>query len=384
MERLFCLSLDFRGTPVEERATAWEDERALRRFVEEGRVLEALPLHTCNRAELFLVVQGEDCPSELERPGANRYEGPEAARHLLRVLLGLESIALGEEFVVHQVRDSYEKHRDELCGRVLHRLFQRALGLAASLRQTYHPGRAPSIPWLMVQEMKAGEGWESCHSLVVGSGVMGQEVLRILRALGRETTLTNRTAERGRSRARELGAHWLPWEDWKLGLPHFRNVFLCTGAKERLVTAGDILPGARVFDLGSPPQADLSVSEKGTLVAVDDLTDRAEKLLADYSRQLKKLAREVERVSKALWEEIETLNGQTYMRLAMSRARSVARDRADRTARQNGYDAEVLEAMAWSIVKGVLDPVLERKNHPHTQKVWRALVGEGGEHVSKL
>lgn len=377
MENLFCLSLDFRGTPVKDRAAAWEDESVLRRFVDEGKVLEILPLHTCNRAELFLVVSEGECPSELERPGAHRYQGLEVARHLLRVLLGLESIALGEEFVVHQVRNSYEKYSDELCGRVLHRLFQRALGLSASLRQAYHPGRPPSIPWLMVQEMKAREGWERCRSLVVGSGVMGQEILRILRALGMEATLTNRTAERGWLCARELGALWLPWEDWKAQLNDFKNVFLCTGARESLLSAEDILPDTFVFDLGSPPQANDSVSERGKLVRVDGLATRAENLFTGYSRQLKKLSREAERVSKALWDEIETLNGQTYMRLAMSRARNVAKDRADRTARQHGYEAEVLEAMAWSIVKGVLDPVLQRKNHPHTQKIWRALVGEG-------
>jgi glutamyl-tRNA reductase len=369
---------------VEERACAWEDEALIHSLVDEGSVLEALPLHTCNRAELYLVLRDGNCPGRLDCPGARRYEDHEVVRHLLRVLLGLESIALGEEFIVRQVRQSYENHRDELCGRVLHRLFQRALGLSSSLRQTYHPGRAPSIPWLMVQEMKAATGWESEKSLVVGSGTMGQEVLKILRALGQETALTNRTASKGSAVAADLGARWIPWENWKGELAGFRNVYLCTGAKEAVLEPADILPGTRVFDLGSPPQALKNVGEIGRLVSVDDLAERAEVLLADYSRKLKKLSREAERVAQALWDEIETMNGRAYMRLALSRARQVARDRADRTADRNGYDPEVLEAMAWSIVKGVLDPVLKRKDHPHTQKVWRALVGEASGDDSQL
>ena len=127
-----------------------------------------------------------------------------------------------------------------------------------------------------------------------------------------------------------------------------------------------------------------ALAETGRLVVVDDLAARAEVLLADYSRKLKKLSREAERVAQALWDEIETMNGRAYMRLALSRARQVARDRAGRTAEQHDYDPEVLEVMAWSIVKGVLDPVLKRKDHPHTQKVWRALVGEGGGHDADL
>ncbi len=384
MERLCCLSLDFRGTAVEDRACAWQDETVLRRFVDEGSILEALPLHTCNRAELYLVLAEGDCPAELDCRGARRYEGPEAVRHLLRVLLGLESIALGEEFVVRQVRDSYESHRDELCGRVLHRLFQRGLGLSSSLREAYHPGRAPSIPWLMVQEMTSHCGWDGERCLVVGSGVMGQEVLRILRAVGVERAVTNRTEEKGRECARELGACWIPWEDWRARLPQFRNVFLCTGASEKVLLPDDVLPGSRIFDLGSPLQAHAGVASLVRLVIVDDLAKRSEELLADYSRKLKKLAREADRVARTLSEEIEALNGQAYMRLAMSRARKVAFDRAGKTADQNGYDPEVLESMAWSIVKGVLDPVLKRKEDPHTRKVWRALVGEVNDRAPSL
>ncbi len=139
MTRLVCIGLDFTAADTAERASAWSED-LLRALKEEGRILEGLLLTTCNRSEVYFRLPPDaETPSELTHPKARVYTGTELALHLLRVLLGLESLACGESHIAAQVKACYGEGND-LCGPWLHRLFQSSLKMAKLLRTCYHPG----------------------------------------------------------------------------------------------------------------------------------------------------------------------------------------------------------------------------------------------------
>ncbi len=136
---------------------------------------EAVPVATCNRTEIYLrLPPGGAVPEEILHPLARTFSAEEAVLHLLRVLLGLESMACGESSIVGQVRESYGGAGD-LCGPWLHRLFQGCLRMAKLLRTCYHPGREPSVPRLMAEKLRDHPSFPSVSSLVVGAGEMGEE-----------------------------------------------------------------------------------------------------------------------------------------------------------------------------------------------------------------
>jgi glutamyl-tRNA reductase len=116
---------------------------ALRDVIAQAPVAEAVLLATCNRTELY-VATAEPAAADaamrrvFERLAAERRPlvdahayaraGADAARHLLRVAAGLDSMILGEHQILGQVREAQSRARDaETLGPLTHRLWSTAL-----------------------------------------------------------------------------------------------------------------------------------------------------------------------------------------------------------------------------------------------------------------
>jgi glutamyl-tRNA reductase len=150
-------------------------------------------LSTCHRVELY----GFGEPPRLL--GDLRVEQGEAAVvHLLRVAAGLESALVGEDEVLHQVRDAFRA--SAAAGRLdhrLHRLFEVAFATGRNARA----GRTASGAGLAARAV----GWLREHAdlrgrpvLVAGAGRMGSALAHAARKEGALVTIASRDAERAR------------------------------------------------------------------------------------------------------------------------------------------------------------------------------------------
>lgn len=375
MKNLACLSLDYTAASTAERDGAKRTWSSLPSLKEEGRILEAVPVTTCNRTEIYLrLPPGGTVPEEILHPRARTLSGEEAVLHLLRVLLGLESMACGESSIVGQVRESYGGAGD-LCGPWLHRLFQGCLRMAKLLRTCYHPGREPSVPWIMAEKLREHPSFPSVSALVVGAGDMGEETARILAGLAVPASLTNRSPERGRSLADSLGVPFLPWEEWRERAAGFDVLFFCTGAPEPLFSLAERREGQRIFDLGSPPQVERNEKASPFLLAMDDLAVEAAEITAEYRTKLRRLESEATEAARSVCAELTSLSSETYKRLVLLRAERIVEERADLTARKTGADRESLRRMGWSVVKALLSPAFAESD-PHARRLWKILSGD--------
>jgi glutamyl-tRNA reductase len=339
-----------------------------------GFIGEHLKLETCNRVELYAVCSGEgerDALGELTI-GARVLYDYEAVRHLLRVLLGLESMARGESHIVSQVKSAYGS--SDGCGKVLHRLFQRAIGVAASLRSA-HPGREPSLPRIAsgyyLKNSRSGR-----QVMVVGMGEVGREAVCALRSLGCVVLLANRTQRPLGEKFEEI--EFVPWDIWKERARKCGAVFLCTSSPTPVLSAseGDAMPDVWVMDLGSPCQSERR--NFGVRVTLDDMKEISDGLLEDYGKSLAALEDEADRASGALLAEISVLTDDTWKHLALSRARIIAKDRASHYAGKIGVAEGELEAFAASVMKAFLHPLVVERT-AHSSRAWRILSGEREE-----
>ena len=117
---------------------------------------ETVWLSTCNRTEMYSVfgeagaaeasfVKTLDIPTELIARYTFRLEDAEAARHLFRVASGLESLVVGEDEILGQVRRSLaDAHRIGSAGAVLTRLFEYALTTGKRVRSETEINRYPA------------------------------------------------------------------------------------------------------------------------------------------------------------------------------------------------------------------------------------------------
>jgi glutamyl-tRNA reductase len=251
--------------------------------------LEALNLKTCWRDEWYALC---------ENPDGAEFTGPKAAMHLIRVLLGLESFAVGEFHIVNQVKRCYrEQHAS--CGPVLHRLFQRSFRAARLIRGTKHPGRAPSIPYLAASALKDHPGFPRLRVLVAGMGEMGREAAKVLSYLGCHVTCTSRSSPP------PPGLPWVGWGEFLSGgaLRGIQGLFLCTGADRFVVEPKDLRgSGIWVVDLGSPPQC--GPGEGYRYVGIGEIAEASRGALRSYRQELAAMEEAASEAALEVWEEM--------------------------------------------------------------------------------
>lgn len=145
-------------------------------------------VETCHRVELYGV--GPVHPVE----GMRLLRGEEAVRRLFRVAAGLESAVVGEDEVLHQVREALASARSRgLDGRLV-RLFECAIATGRACRALAAPRRGlaeRAAAWLSEMSQLRGR-----QALVVGAGPMGAALAGALRAVGAEVAVASRTPGR--------------------------------------------------------------------------------------------------------------------------------------------------------------------------------------------
>jgi glutamyl-tRNA reductase len=219
MSELLGLGVSHKTAPLElrERLSLTEGRAvgALRELTAAAGIHEAAAISTCNRTELYLIVsdpveaestalgvlsrQAEIRPTEL-LGHLYSHRSSEAARHLLRVTSGLDSMIVGEAEIQGQVKRAYELALVEgATGPILNRLFRGALAAGGRVREeTAISEKGVSIPSVAVELARRALGdLGERRVLVVGAGETAELVARALRARGVRTVfVANRHYDR--------------------------------------------------------------------------------------------------------------------------------------------------------------------------------------------
>ncbi len=233
----------------------------LRRLKDEGSVAEAVLLSTCNRTELYAVIEDEGARGRLfEALAAEKGVGDyflerhsywltddEAVRHLYRVASSLDSMVVGEGQILGQVREAYRAATEELCtGPILNRLFHTSLRVGKSVRSETGIGDSSlSVPRVAVKLAEEVFGTlEGRRALVLGAGEMSGLVVKHLKSSGvREIRIANRTAGRAAALAERFGGVEVNFDSLVEELPGVDVVVSSTGSGEWVV-GSELVAGA--------------------------------------------------------------------------------------------------------------------------------------------
>ena len=234
-------------------------------------------VHTCHRVELYVALGafGDGALPQLP-PGGLRLEDAAAARHLINVACGLHSAVLGEDQILHQVRETYAlRHEARPLDPVLDRLFQVALN-AGRRAHGWFAGAPRSLGDVALDEIERAAGsLVDQHILIVGAGSMSRLSAQAAARRGARLTITNRTAERAQALAHNIGGKAVESaSDGTLG-PFVGAIVAVSGswAVHPQDAARLVESGTTVVDLSSPPA--VSDTLQGQLgdhfVSIDDL-----------------------------------------------------------------------------------------------------------------
>jgi glutamyl-tRNA reductase len=257
---------------------------------------EAVFLSTCNRTEVYLATPEADAggrlatealaevagvdSSELE-PYLYRLDQEEVAVHLFRVAAGLDSLVPGEGEILGQVRTAYERGS---VGPLLDRLFSHALHTGKKVRTdtaiAQSPGTTSSAAAALAAQVFGD--LEGSTIAIVGAGKIGALAARRLIKRGAELRfVANRTDERGRALADELGGTTIPIENLAEAVVSADILVSSTSAPDLVLRKEDVaavLPERRgrpllLIDLAVPRDLDPRIHELGDcyLYDIDDL-----------------------------------------------------------------------------------------------------------------
>lgn len=307
---LLLLGTDFRCSPLElrERVSLSKEaaEEMLVHLLASPGIAEAFILSTCNRTEVYVLPREEDEAyqavldmvflrrvAEMERPGRLYvHRNGEAARHLLRVASGLESMVLGEPEILGQVKQaSTLAEAVGAAGPVLKRLFRSASSAGKRARQeTQIAAGAVSLGYAVVDlARQIFSGLEHCRVLLIGAGEIARSVARPLVERGaKELKVANRSVERAQQFKEEFPeAVLIPFDERLTAAREAELVIASTGADEPVLTRSQLQEamGHRrtdpllVVDLGVPRNVEPSAGKIGnvflhTIDSLDHLIQR--------------------------------------------------------------------------------------------------------------
>jgi len=275
----------FRNSPIHvlERFTFKDLDEAYERFKKHSGLSEFVILQTCNRVELFGAAEDFDINkikktwasvSGLEesafKENLELNENTDVFRHLLKLTSGLDSMVLGEEQILGQIKDSIATARGKkFSGQHLNTLFDKAIRIGTRVRNSTGISKGGvSIGSMAVKLAEENvDDLKSKDILLIGTGESATLVAKSLKKREYKFFVSSRTLERSKAFAETIGGNPLKFEEVISGFDKYDVIFVATSAPYFLVTFDRILNamkenpmGKMILDLSNPRTVDEKVA----------------------------------------------------------------------------------------------------------------------------
>ncbi|NNL03786.1 MAG: glutamyl-tRNA reductase [Xanthomonadales bacterium] len=299
---LFTIGISHHTAPIEIREkvaiSRTEFTERVKQLCELPGIEELLILGTCNRTEIYCLSSEGGRETVIEWIHRSNgipageldehiyiHQGEDAARHLVRVASGLDSLVLGETQILGQLKDAWQQAHDAgSLGKVLDRLFQHTFAAAKTIRTASGIGEHPvSVAYTAVVLARQIFGdLKSKTVVLVGAGEMVQLCGRYLVDHGiNRLLILNRSRDKAEEIAGELGATAMTLDRLEEALPKADILISSTASPEPVIRATDVKAALRkrryrpmfMVDIAVPRDIEPAVSKVKDvyLYTIDDL-----------------------------------------------------------------------------------------------------------------
>ena len=314
----------FRKSPIHvlERFAFKDLPNAFLTFKEYSSVSECVIIQTCNRIELFAASDNHSVEkikstwASLTGLEENAFrdtlevcENKDAYEHLLKLTSGLESLVVGEEQIIGQIKESISVARQaQASGKRLNKLFDRSIRIGTRIRNSTGIGRGGiSLGSMAVKLAEENvDDIKSKHVLLIGTGEAATMVAKSLKKRGYTFNVTSRTLERSIGFSQTLGGKPIKFEDILSGFNNYDVIFVATTAPYFLVTFDKMKQamknkktGTMILDLSNPRTVDekVAVIPGIKLMNIDQIAEMVDK-------NMKKRKGKISAVENIISEEV--------------------------------------------------------------------------------
>lgn len=394
------VGLNYKTAPVEIRERFAFSQEALTHAVQELRetksILECVIVATCNRTEIYAVVdrvnvgahyirkfleQTFSIPKEEFQQHLYIKEDREAFAHLFRVTSGLDSMVIGETQILGQVKEAFFLSQSlKATGTYFNTLFKQAVTMAKKAHaETGIADNPVSVSYAAVELGRHIFGqYTNKTVMIIGAGKMSELTVKHLHAGGvGQIYVVNRTFAKAAELAAKFGGIPVEVDQMVAKMIHTDIVISSTGSNEYVLTQSQVeqVMASRkksqplfMMDIAVPRDIDPAISEMPEvfLYDIDDLNS----LVETHMEQRKKAASAIEERVQAeveIFEQwIKMLGVSPVIHALQSKANSIHQETMaslmnklpDLTEREK----KTIHKLTKSIVNQMLrDPILRIK-----------------------
>ena len=303
-QKIINARVTFRNSPIHvlEQFTIRDVENAYEQFKKYSGLDECVIIQTCNRIELFGKSKTYDLDKikktwasltgleeEIFNENLELVENQEAIHHLLKLTSGLDSMVLGEEQILGQIKNSITSARKtKASGQHLNTLFDKAIRIGTRIRNSSGIGRGGISVGSMAVKL-AEENIDELKTkkiLLIGTGEVSTLVAKSLQRRGYAFDVASRTIRRSQAFCETMGGKAIKFEEVLSGFENYNVVFVATTAPYFLVTHEKITEamkdkkkGMMILDLSNPRTVDEKVATVSgvKLMNLDQIAEMVEK-----------------------------------------------------------------------------------------------------------
>jgi glutamyl-tRNA reductase len=388
LARIINARVTYRNAPMHllEKFTFKDIDKAHKVFIERAGFDECVILQTCNRVEIFGAAKDPDehklldewvsaavglSEKDLDSIEINR--GKDAIVHLMRLASGLESLVVGEDQILGQVRRAFEFSRaHRYASANLSVVFDRALKAGSRIRTATGINKG-NVSIASVAVNLAEEYFDDLKHktvLLIGTGEAASLVAKVLKRRDVNFMIASRVPERAHAFADTVAGIPIAFDTALEMLRIVDVIFTATIAPYRLITYERIenamtnrkgRNSMMIFDLSNPRTVDERVATiRGVkLINMDqiaELMDKnmrsrikevnfAEKLINDEMKSFDTVIKRMkaEPIVMAVFRNVDTIRERELKKAFSLIGKKMAPD-----------EARVVEQLSYAIVEGVL------------------------------
>lgn len=361
-------------------------------------IRECIILQTCNRVEIFLAVDKIEVEKifeiwrnitkirDLSFKPAEIDQDKGAIEHLLRLTSGLESLVVGEDQILGQVKRAFEYSRQNgYVDSFIPIIFEHAIKVGSRIRTNTGLNKGSvsigSIAVNLAEEYF--DDFQNKKVLLIGTGEGATLVAKSLRKRQVNFDVASRTFERAKSFSSTVGGTPVKFED---ALHNFDNtdiIFVSTTAPYYLITYDRIFKsskknrGMMIFDLSNPRTVDDNIATISgiKLVNIDQIAEIVDRNLKRRHEEIRLAEKMIQNGMQSMDLLFRKIKAEPFVVSVFKIVDDVRNRELSKAVRMLGIskgmkEFEVIEQLSYAIVEGILSTPMNnfRKEIGNTEK----------------
>jgi glutamyl-tRNA reductase len=380
-----------------EKFTFKDIAKAHRVFLTSGDIRECVILQTCNRVELFLTLERMDLDKifdtwksitglEVLSEFAEIDEDKGAIHHLLRLTSGLESLVVGEDQILGQVKRAYEYSRQNCyVDSFIPIIFEHAIKVGSRIRTNTGLNKGSvSIGSMAVNLAEEYfDDFQNKKVLLIGTGEGATLVAKSLKKRQVNFEVASRTYERAKSFSSTVGGIPVKFEDALHNFDKTDIIFVSTTAPYYLITYDRIFKcrkkneGKMIFDLSNPRTVDDKIATISgiKLVNIDQIAEIVDRNLKRRHEEIILAEKMIQNGMQSMDLLFRKIKAEPFVVSIFKIVDEVRNRELSKAARMLGIqkgmkEFEIMEQLSYAIVEGILSTPMNnfRKEIGSTEK----------------